>query len=74
MSDSVTRFQDAFLKAQPAERFSMILRISTTNNDARITNLLSGLNVNDTHFKNSNKADNIYFVCQQLRVFPNFIY
>ena len=71
---ATSKFQEAFIEAKPEDRFSLILRAKNLNPDNRIDNLLSGLNVNDTLFRNSYKADNIYFVCHHLRAFPNFIF
>jgi hypothetical protein len=69
---AASTFKETFLKTEPSERFSLILRITNFNNDNMITNLLATLNINDILYKNCNKVDNIYFICQQLRAFTNF--
>ena len=75
MNSSVTKFQTAFVAATSADRAQILFAVSKSNaKDTQITNLLSGINLNDVSIKNNKKADNIYFICSQLRAFPNFIY
>jgi hypothetical protein len=75
MNANVSRFQTAFVGAQGDER-AQIVFIATKRNSkqAEIVKLLSVINFNDVCVRNNKKPDNIYFICAQLRSFPNFIY
>ena len=79
---SVGRFKSAFINASSATRSQIIWQVSQANADnPQIGNMLSNLDVNYKVMKDPKdeaiqrrRADNIYFVCQQLEAFPNFKY
>ena len=68
-------FQSAFLLTSSPNRAQLVQRVSDLNRaDSQIGNLLQSLNLNDVSLANKGRADNIYWVCQQLRAFPHFKY
>jgi len=75
MNANVSRFQTAFVGAQGDERAQVVFLATKRNSkEPEIVKLLSVINFNDVSVRNNKKPDNIYFICGQLRTFPNFIY
>ena len=74
------RFLNAFVNRSSAARAQLVAEVvqkNSTNN--QIGNLVQNVNLNYSPNKNQTlemserrRADNIYFVCQQLRAFPDF--
>ncbi len=73
-------FKNMFLNASPPQRVMLIQEAVRLNDDPQITNLIANLDIN---YRMNTKdlaaealimrrADNIYFVTQQLAAFPNF--
>jgi hypothetical protein len=75
MNSNVSRFQTAFVGAQADDR-AQIVFLATKRNSKQtdIVKLLSVINFNDVSVRNNKNPDNIYFICSQLRAFPNFTY
>jgi len=75
MNANVSKFQTAFVGAQGEDRPQIVFLATKRNSkDSAIVKLLSVINFNDVCVRNNKKPDNIYFICAQLRSFPNFIY
>ena len=72
---AINKFRTAFISASSSERAQILFRASNANKaNSSIVNLLSNANLNDTNVKNKMRADNIYFICQQLEAFSNFVF
>lgn len=79
---SVGKFRSDFINASSATRSQLIWQVSQANAaNPQIGNMISNLDVNYKVLKDQKaeatqrrRADNIYFVCQQLEAFPNFKY
>ena len=70
---TVQQFQNNFLNASSADRAQLIINVAARNlHNNQIINMLQNININDTAPQSRTKVDSIYFVCQQLRAFPDF--
>ena len=66
-------FKSAFIAASSGDRAQLLIATSAKNAaNPAIMNLLQNVNVNDVDVKNKMRADNIHFICSQLRLFPDF--
>ena len=70
---AIARFQSEFLSAPVGSRPQIVHQAVQQNiKNNQITNLLA--NVDYMATKKTTKADNIFFICQMLRSFPEFQY
>lgn len=77
----VQAFLNQFLNSAPAERAQLVNRVSEANTNSGIKNLLSNVDYNYAPMKSPAmekqlrmRADNIYFICSQLRAFNDFVF
>ena len=72
--NSLEHFFNEFMLRSPEERSEFIQSVSKLNiNEPRILNLLEIIDIYDVKVSKKIKSNNIYFVCQMLAIYPNFI-
>jgi len=71
---AVNKFMSAFITGNPVTRKELIKAVSKLNiSDPRIVNLLETIDLNDVKLDKKIKSNNIYFVCQHLNAFQDFV-
>lgn len=63
------QLRSTFLGLRPSERARLLGSVRTFVAHDAFVNAVSGLNINDSDHKNSQKRDNIFFVAAQLQAY-----